>query len=109
MSSSRKSQAVRHFSASGPGLRVERALALEQRLVLALEHRDQQALLAAEVVVDEREADARPRSATARVLVPPCAVLDEHVARRVEDPVRRVACAADGPAVDLRRLTWRRV
>ena len=66
-------------------------LALEQQLVLALEDLEQQALLAAEVVVHEREPHARlvghgPR-AGGRV-----AALEQHVARRVDDPpARRLA------------------
>ena len=46
---------------------IERPLALEQALVLVLEDGGEQAALAAEVVVDERELDA-PLLATARVV-----------------------------------------
>ena len=75
----------------------ELALALEQLLVLAVEHLDEQALLAAEVVVDEREAHARPvgHRARARAAVP---VLDQHLARRVDDPVAG-GLAAEGATV----------
>ena len=75
----------------------ELALAYEQLLVLAVEHLDQQALLAAEVVVDEREAHAGPvgHRARARAAV---AVLDQDVARRVDDPVSR-GLPAEGASV----------
>ena len=81
-----------------PGLGIERALALEQLRVLALQHRDQQALLAAEVVVDERERDAGLLRHRARARAAG-AVLDQHLARRVED-LQPGLLPADGASVD---------
>jgi len=77
----------------------ERALALEQALVLAVEDGDEELLLSAEVVVDEGEPDAgrlgdRPRRR------PGLAVGREDVPGRVEDLLPRVG-PAGAAAVDL--------
>ncbi len=73
------------------GLGVERALALEQLLVLALEHGHEQPLHAAEVVVDERERDAGLAPPPTRVLVPPapCSTSISRAASRIRC---RVSC-----------------
>ena len=58
-SSSRKSQAISQWRHSGSGPAYIRALAVEQPRVLGLEHREDELLLAAEVVVDLAERHAR--------------------------------------------------
>lgn len=72
------------FIGQRAGLGVEASLALEQLPVLALEHRNQQLLFAAEVVVDERQVDLGPLGdgAGSGAAV---AALDKHVAGGVED------------------------
>ena len=77
-------------------------LALEEQLVLALEDLEQEALLAAEVVVHEREPHARlvgHRAGAGGGM----AALEEHVARCVDDPPAR-RLAADRAAVGARDI-----
>jgi hypothetical protein len=77
-------------------------LALEEELVLALEHLQQQALLAAEVVVHEREAHAGlvgDGTRTGRGM----AALEQDLARRVDDPPPR-RLPPHGPPVGIRHV-----